>query len=144
MALSKEQWADIEQQLSGLFGRVTLTCDGYQVTAVVERIKTHRQGIVIYVDGYWRGEWTKGECEEARKFLRATKHYLHSAAERAKLAKDANSRRFDAEFRKYLTSQAEAHFMFWSPYWTNAKDFCRHIRKTCSSIELRSEDVTHV
>lgn len=139
MALTKEQWADIEQQLSGLFGRVTLTCDGYQVTAAVQPIKTHRQGIVIFVDGYFKGEWHKGECEEARKFLRPTKKFLFPAAERAKFAKQAKSRGFDAEFRKYLTEQAEAHFIFWSAYWTNAKDFCRHIRKTCSSIELRTE-----
>lgn len=56
MALTKDQWEQIEAQLSSIMGRVELICDGYKISAVIERIKMTLV-VAVYVDGYIRGEW---------------------------------------------------------------------------------------
>lgn len=136
MSITKDQWAEIEQQLSGFFGRVELLCDGYKINAEVKGIAPMRQGIVVYVNGYVRGEWMKGEAEEARKFHREMKRYLFPAKARAEAAKKAKNRRFPADLREMFQRHATASVSTWAPYWTNAKAFTRHLRKTCTDISV--------
>jgi hypothetical protein len=136
MSTTKDQWAEIEQQLSGFFGRVELLCDGYKINAEVKSIAPMRQGIVVYVNGYVRGEWMKGEAEEARKFHREMKRFLYSAKQREKLKTDAKNRCLTADWRKRFRDMATASVSTWAPYWTNAKAFTRHLRKTCTDISV--------
>lgn len=136
MNITKEQWAEIERELSGLFGRVELLCDGYKVVANIATIAALRQGIVVYVDGFVRGEWMKGEAEEARKFHREMKRYLYPAKVRALAAKKAKNRQLPADLRKIFQRHATESFSTWAPYWTNAKAFTRHLRKTCADISV--------
>jgi|GEM_PF-5740185 len=135
MALTKEQWTDIEDRLSGFFGAVILMCDGHKVSAYVQRRKG-RIGIAVYVDGYMRTEWCKGQAEEACLFLRPKKVFLHSASVRAEYAKKAKSRALSKELQAFFAENATQHFVFWEPWWPNAKDFCRNLRKTCTDVTL--------
>jgi len=135
---TKAQWAEIEKQLTGYFGRVELRCDGYQVVAAIEPIATLKQGIVVYVNGYVRGAWMNGEAEEAKKFHRQMKRYLYSAKQRDEATKKLKSRGLHASLRDWYSGVAEKSISTWAPYWTNAKAFTRHLRKTCTDIELVS------
>lgn len=134
MTLTNDQWAAIEKQLTGYFGRVELRCDGYQVVAVVEPIAALKLAIVVYVNGYWKAAWMDGKAEEARKFHRETKRYLYSARQRDEAKKKLKSRRLHVTLRDWYVGVAEKSISTWAPYWTNAKAFTRHLRKTCTDI----------
>lgn len=138
MIPTKDQWAAIEKELSGSYGRVELRCDGYQVVATVALIAPLRMGIAVYVNGWIKGKWFKGEAEEARKFHRPVKRYLYSAKKRDEAKKLAKRRYQTAETRKIYNDIATASFTTWTPYWTNAKAFARQLRKTCTEIEIVS------
>lgn len=138
MMPTKEQWAAIEHELSGLYGRVELRCDGYTVVAAIRTVAPLKQGIVVYVNGYWKGEWMTGAAEEARKFCREKKRFLYSASQRDEARKKLKSRRLDATLRDWYAGVAEKSFSSWSLYWTNAQAFTRHLRKTCADIEVVS------
>lgn len=136
MSVTKEQWAAIENELSGSYGEVELLCDGYKVTAQIQTISNLKQGIVVYVNGCIRGEWFDGKSEEGRKFHREMKRYLYPAKRREEAKQKAKSRRLPADLRKYFTDLSTASFSTWVPYWTNAKAFTRHLRKTCTEIQV--------
>jgi hypothetical protein len=134
--LSKEQWTDIERELSGVYGRVELLCDGYKVNAVIKQKTALKFVITVYVDGVIKGEWFRGEAEEAKKFHCATKYYAYKAAARAEAKTKLKSKRLHASLKDHYKHVAEASTTFWFPYWTSPKAFCRHLRKTCQSISI--------
>lgn len=134
--LTKEQWSSVERELSGVFGSVELLCDGYKVNAVIQQKTALKFVITVYVNDVIKGEWFKGEAEEAKKFHNAKKHYLYKAAVRAEAKIKLNSKRLHASFKDHYKHVAESAFTGWYSYWTNPKAFCSHIRKTCQSIEL--------
>lgn len=136
MTITKEQWAEIEQQLSGFFGRVELLCDGYTITAKVENIAPMRQGIVVYVNGWVTGKWLDGTADEPRKFHRERKHYVWSAALRAAAAKKAKDRHMPAQLREIYRERVTASVSVWVCWWTSPKTFTRHLRKTCTDISV--------
>lgn len=135
-AMTKEQWAMIEAELSKFYGSVHLRCDGYEVKAGVENVAPFKQGIVVYVNGWIKGEWMTGEAEEAKKFHRPVCRYLCSAKQRDEAKKKAKIRCMDPVVREIWERRASASVTSWAPWWNNAKTFCRHIRKTCSDIEI--------
>ena len=119
-----------------MYGVVKLRCDGYEVTAEIKTVAKFRQAIVVYVNGWIKGEWMKGEAEEAKKFHRPMRRYLYSKQQRDEARKHAKSRRTPASLREHWKGKSEASITTWAPYWTNAKEFCRHIRKTCADIDV--------
>lgn len=136
MAVTKEQWQAIEDQLMGSFGQIKLKCDGFEVNASIQRVSALQLGICIYVNGWVKGEWYKGEADEARKFLRRTDHYVWKAKDRAEAEKWLKKRGLDAKTREFWHGVATDKSSVWCPWWTNAKAFCRHLRKTCTEIEV--------
>ncbi|MEY4591528.1 MAG: hypothetical protein RIR18_423 [Pseudomonadota bacterium] len=136
MSVTKEQWAQIEEQLSYGYGRVELKADGFDVVATIMNVDKLRQGIVVYVNGFIKGEWVNGEAEEARKFHRESKSFVWGVSERKEWLKLSKMRHLSKEDRKRYADNAERTNSIWKYDWTSAKSFCRHIRKTCTDIEV--------
>lgn len=137
MAVTKEQWAEIEKQLSGLWGRVKLMCDGYEIYAAVEQYKM-KMVVTVYVDGVIKGAWVFNEADSEipRKFHQEKKRFVFSAKFRALLAKQAKSKYFNKDERDKAAADSKKTRSHYWPHWPNAKAFCRHIRKTCTTIEV--------
>ncbi|QOK91553.1 hypothetical protein HF908_08730 [Ralstonia pseudosolanacearum] len=68
--LTREEIIKIEYELSNPYGMAQLECDGYRVDVRVERDRGLSYSLMVYVNGEWKGEWVKGECEEAKRFYR--------------------------------------------------------------------------
>ena len=134
--LTKEQWGEIEQRLSGAFGMVKLKADGYDVTLEVRPYKKLTSCIVVFVNGYCRGEWFKGEAPESRKFCQEQRSWLYSAQLRENAKKKLKSRRLEDWSREHYTRVAESFSAIWSPYWRSPKSLTRHLRKTCVDVEI--------
>lgn len=133
--LTKEQWSEIEEALSYPYGRVALRCDGHDITAAVERGKGLRYVIAVYIDGYIRWQQTKGEPDHVRKFWREEKRYVWPTKKRQEATAALKKRGLGKELRDFYQRVAESVATLWVPLWPNAQALCRHLRKTCSSIE---------
>ncbi len=138
MTLTKEQWSHIEENLSGVYGNVKLRCDGYEITASVQQLKPLRSGIVIYVDGYIKGEWIIQKDERCLKFYCARKKFLWSKNKRDEAKKKLLNRRLDKGLREFYRKVAESSVSTFDFCWSSPKAFCCHLRKTCQSIEVVS------
>lgn len=137
MAISKEQWEQIERQLGGVFGRVELVCDGYKVHAQVQQTAM-KLVIAVYVDDFIKGEWMFNEAksEIPLKFHQEKKRFFFSPKLRKLYTKWGKSRMWTKEERARYAEDAKRTCSHWWPYWTSATAFCRHLRKTCTSIEI--------
>ncbi|MDP1681056.1 MAG: hypothetical protein Q8L39_04700 [Burkholderiales bacterium] len=136
MPISKEQWVEIEYQLSSIPGRVELRCDGHAVVAEIAGVGTLKQGIAVYIDGSIKGIWLKGEDEIARKFHRESKRFARSMKTRELYKKTAANRRLPKDVREEYARRAAQTYSIWYPWWTNVKAFRRHISKTCKEIDI--------
>lgn len=138
MAISKEQWAEIETRLTGIYGCVDLLCDGYKVGARVELSKM-KLVVTVYVDGYIKGEWifNDSDSEIPRKFHQEKKRFISSTKMRAWYTTQSKSTKlWTKEERHEYAEAAKKTSSHWWPHWPSANAFCRHIRKTCTSIEI--------
>ncbi|SFK92800.1 hypothetical protein SAMN05216302_102146 [Nitrosomonas aestuarii] len=139
MTFSKEQWLDLEDELSRPFGRVKLKCDGYEITAAVERTKM-KLVVSIYINGFMKGKWLLDQdCDESRKFLRRVRKYLVNGKKRTELLIKSRKRGAHKEMREFYQGLLDRHSFYVLPYWPNPKAFFRHIRKTCAEIELMDD-----
>lgn len=136
MSVTKEQWAEIERQLSGPYGRVELKADGYDLVLRVEGYTVLRQCVAVYVNGVLKGEWFKGEAPEARKFCCEKRSWVWSAKMREEAKQKLKSRRLDPILREHYTRVAERFSTVWMPAWLNPKSLTRHLRKSCTDISV--------
>lgn len=134
--LSKKQWQQIELRLSSNFGDIELLADGYRLQLQVHPYKALRNCIVVYVDGVSKGAWYKGDCPEAKKFCRPSKHWLYSAKRREEAAKALKKRGLNSVLKEFYKSVAESFFVHWEPYWFSPASLTRHLRKTCADVEI--------
>jgi len=137
MPVTKEQWEQIEQELGQTFGTVYLVCDGHAIGARVEKDKM-KLVISVYVDGLIEYKYIpdKENSEIPRKFWQEKKRFLMGGGTRKLYLKWSKSRLFSKEERARYAADANKTHSHWWPWWPNPKAFCRHIRKTCQSIEV--------
>lgn len=140
MMLSKDQWQEIEKSLSHPYGFVKLKCDGYVINAVVEKYKGLKYCLVVYVDGVFEGKWMDGKDERALKFHCKRRSYALAGSKRAEALKEIKRRSLNKELKNFYQKWLDKYIDTWMPFWPNAKSFCRHIRKTCQSIEFINRD----
>lgn len=135
--MTPEQWKEVEQKLSYPYGFARLLADGHKITAEVQRGKGLRYCIAVFIDG--KIDWAatrEPEGEPHRKFWRLKRSYLYTAPERAQFAANAKKRCMPAHFKKRYAEMAESSFEMLDPSWPSAKLLCRHLRKTCTSVEM--------
>ncbi len=137
MPLTDEQWKEIESDLGMPYRNVKLRCDGHDVSALVTEVKAMRFGIAIYVDGEinLKSLWDKDEI--AMKFYPLHTKALCRGKRRAAVMDFLKKRGLDKDLRELLQKELNAKYSVLYPWWANGKAFCRHIRKTCTEIELK-------
>jgi hypothetical protein len=128
--LTKEEWGKVKAIFNTLFGDITLTCDGHEIHLRRCHVK-NRFTTMVYVDGFYKGAWTKNDPEF--KFLRPIKRPLYS---RHKLESRFNSKRLSKVERQAISELLKEKFTFYVPFWPSFAPLRIHLRKVCSSIEL--------
>lgn len=131
--LTKEQWDEIEKQLSGTFGYVKLMVDGYNVSLSIEPIKKLRLAICIYVNGFINFKGDEEHLEIQRRFWSVRKRFVYSAKYR-KYAK-----RQSRATRKMLGSDENQTIEQHLPWFNSFKTLKAHLIKNNESIELIEE-----
>lgn len=130
--LSKEDIQKIDTELAFPFGCVVLRCDDDTVTIKVQRTKPRRYGLVIYVNGWFKGEYLKPEAKENR-FYRPVKAKYYKPSQRAEIIRDFGKRR-----AAKLFPQLDATFTYWMPTWNTPTPMLRHFARVSKSVSLVS------
>lgn len=132
--ITKEQWQVIEETLSQPYASIKLRCDGHEVTILKNKLI-----LQVYVDGYFKDQWMDVENDIGIKFYEKKTKFIFKPQERKAALKNANNKRLGKDLQELFKKKYEDKYSYIAPYWTSAKSFCRHIRKTCQSIELAED-----
>ena len=130
--LSKEDIEKIESEMSFPFGCVVLRCDDDTVTIRVERVKPRRYNLMVYVNGWFKGEFLKPDAKENR-FYRPVKARFYKPTERSKIIRVFGKREAAKQFPKL-----DATFTYWVPTWNTPKPMLRHFSRVSKTILLVS------
>lgn len=124
----KEDWEFVEKELSGIFGRVDLIVDNYNVTIACRLERTRHYALMVYIDGKFDLKWAQEDCDIRRRFCsRHTKCYLDQK-QRNRLKRERKA--FREEVKKRMT------FEYFLPYWNSFRRMKAHFIKNNTSIEL--------
>jgi len=129
--LSKDQREAIERELSHSYGRVILKADGHQLQLRVERWKALRYVVMVYVDGWLRGEWWKEGSEVGAKFWNRRTHQLFKKREL-----DAWRKAFGK--RAAAERQQRGVWVNHEPFFPSARACLASLQRTCDAIEVVS------
>lgn len=98
MSLTKEQWQEVEEKLSGFFGSVKFSLGEREITVERGLVEKDRLGFAVYIDGWIKGEWQTFDREKMKEPLvekvwcpRVINRYKPS--EKAKIIKNFGKRR---------------------------------------------------
>ncbi|WP_155705943.1 hypothetical protein [Burkholderia cepacia] len=132
MKLSQEDIQKIDTELSFPFGRIELRCDGDTVTIAVQQTKPRRFDLMVYVNGWFRGEYLRDSAPEHR-FYRPTKISAYTPSQRTKIEKQFGKR----NARKYFPNLDKATTVL-MPTWRTPRTMLRHFARVSQSIEVVS------
>ena len=129
--LSKEQRAAIERELSVPYGRVVLKADGHELQLRVECYKALRYSVMVYVDGWLRGEWFKAESDIGAKFWHRHTRVLFKAKDHALYRRAFGKRALDERI-------ARSTYVVHMPSFNSGRAALASLQRTCESIEVVS------
>lgn len=127
--MDKADWNKVREELSVLFGKVELECDGYKVVLFKECYSENKLCISVYIDGQIKGKWLTDDCEERRRFARCSIRKL-------RLPKGFNRKNWTKKELKALDEHRTYHS--YSFCWFNFDEMRRHFEKNNKEIKLVS------
>lgn len=131
---TKEQWQEVEKNLSRLFSGVYLRCDGFVVYASLVRASVSKLCIQPYVDGVLAGAW----------FLRAEDGTY--AEQAVRFYRPVDKTRYTPKFVKIMEKaigkrrcRADGYYdkrRYYMTTWGTPTAFIRHLKKNNERIEI--------
>ena len=138
--MTPEDWEKvIKLERSWTGARVKLAIDGFEVIIKRERLKKTQDIFMVYINGWFKGEWLNNDCEERRRFYQCKKLYLYSGKQRQNLIKESVNKKRSADYRKWCKEQLDAQTFIYTPQWRSLASFKRHLIANNKSIELIEE-----
>lgn len=140
--LTKEEWAQVEKTLSGIYGRVELLVDDLKVLLSREQVSKNTLGIVVFIEGRVNGAWfgATNDCPE-QPYTYPKHRYVYTAKSRAE------QKKIIQKFGKKQSAgigitidKIDKKITLWQPMFPSAKAVRRHYEKTFNSIELLEAD----
>jgi len=130
--MNKQQWDELERNLSSPFGYAKLLIDGYEILLQTQ-VHKMRLCIAVYINGYIRSEHFLNDCEERRRFFCPNKHYVYKPKERAQWKKEPK------RLLKKYNIDPDKSFFTYTPWWNTFRPLKAHLIKNNTSIELAPE-----
>lgn len=131
--MEQTDWDDLKAQMASPYGSMKLKCDQFEVNLVQETdSKSRRWLTAVYVDGYFKGEWTSavdGEAkhEEARRFLRKVSLAVYTKKEIEGWRKIVGKREAD--------KMAARRIIYFVPSWSSFNSLKKHLLSNNTSIQ---------
>ncbi|MEM5552368.1 hypothetical protein WNY63_16710 [Pseudoalteromonas neustonica] len=63
MAITKEQWIELEKHLAGYFGSAIFKFGEFEITVTRGRVSESKTSLVVYVDDVIKGDWYSKDNE---------------------------------------------------------------------------------
>ncbi|NRT54783.1 hypothetical protein [Sphaerotilus uruguayifluvii] len=127
--VTASDWASMQRDLSGRFGSVKLRCDSYLISIERALIDKNSLGLLVYVNGFIRGEWLINDCEERRRFLRKSMRRVFSAVDVEKICKGLGKRDREACIKRLdLERKREAYSFHWGSFDALRRHLIAHNR----------------
>lgn len=129
--MTKEEWAKIADWWGTGLGSVKMSIDGHEISLYnnIDKKKMVVE-VVIYVDGYIKGEYSTAGNEIGDRFWNRVKKPLYSPKELKERAKIWGKRSKEAQ---------QKHFEYNCPYWRSFSSFKKHITTHNTKINLIPE-----
>lgn len=133
--MTPEQWKKVEYELKGVFGGVTLTIDGHEISLQREVAK-NKIFTTVYVNGFVKGENLNPDkpTEITKRFYRPQSRYVYRMKRGEIREKEIKKLK-----RLKLHDYAEAlskRYTWYSPFWNAFRPMKSHFIKNNDSIEL--------
>lgn len=132
--MEQADWDALKAQMDSPWGQMGLQCDQYVLTLQQQTSsKSKSWSTMVYVDGYFKGEWmlaTKDGLpahEEARRFYRKTSKAVHSPKSVEAIRKALGKR----EAAKWAAAK---HICFY-PTWKSFNSLRKHLLANNASIQ---------
>ena len=127
--ISKEQWVAIEEKLkSDWFPTVSFQFRKHEVSVSKERYSENRPCLVVYIDGVWKGVWTRGDDEVygplVKLFWRKRTSAIFKPKQKAKIIKNFGKRKAKEYFPKLDEVSVR-----WMPDFNTAASLVRQFKK---------------
>ncbi|QTE39509.1 hypothetical protein J3L18_10770 [Mucilaginibacter gossypii] len=124
--MNSANWQTVKNAWGAFYDQIQIIADGHKLT-----LQTQRNGMsllmVIYVDGFIKGEYMSAESEIGQKFYNERKIPVYKAKDLKENAKVFGKRSRMAK-QKYVSSL--------SPYWKSFAAFKKQLTAKCKSLEL--------
>ena len=127
--MTKEEWDKVDKSMQSPYGQISLLCDAFRIT-IETGIYKRRLSSIIYVNGHFKGAWTREDCEERRRFFRPIKRLVW----KKKITKG-----FSKKSLKSLNIDPTETRIAFSAEWSSFRSLKAHLIKNNTSIELAPE-----
>ncbi len=127
--MTADDWKQVEEKLSGVFGSVNLKIDGYNITIQRSLISKNTLANMVYVNGEFQGKWLGEDCEERRRFCCSNSRCFTSKKTIAKYARVFGK-------KSEIYKNAITVYTYYMPSWNSFKRMKSHFIKNNKSIEL--------
>lgn len=131
LIVDKALIAEIEKRLYGPHCGIKLRVDGHELTAEVRKVskRSMTYGVVLFVDGWLRGENLKVESEIGAKFYPLRVRNFLKQSQYDSHRKVFGKRKADA-FRK------RCEYQYRESSFRSAKALIAQLKKTCVQVEI--------
>ncbi|MDD5044837.1 MAG: hypothetical protein PHG51_04750 [Candidatus Omnitrophica bacterium] len=127
--MTEDEWKKVKYTLDAFFGSVVMHVDGHMVKFQKNQVGTNKLAIMTYVDGWYRGKWTKEDPEI--HYLRPVEKAIWKRKQIEELKKVYGKRQWAKVKTKY-----EEKYVYYTPLWFAVSSIRRHYEKTFKDIEL--------
>ena len=146
MSITKEQWDQIEKELKGMFGTVTLGLEGKELQIRRSQVAEGRWELIVYIDGSFKPAWGWSSGEAYWPFVekiwrkRSKAHY--SPKRQKEIIKIWGKRRAKKDF-----PNLEEKIHWYEPIFKTAKSLVSQYRKieglevVCIGYKPTKEDI---
>nr|WP_067289816.1 hypothetical protein [Marinobacterium profundum] len=126
--ITKEQWAEVEEELKGLFPTVKFSYQGHEVSISRRRVSETRVELQVYIDGYIRGVWYMPDSEGFLPVVRQLWRTRTRTKYSAKFIKDTEKVFGKRAAKKHFPDLHDKREYF-DPGFTSALSLVRQYRK---------------
>jgi hypothetical protein len=121
--MTKDEWLLVKNRLSQPWGVAELMVDGYRLTLQVRQAKALKFEIAPYVNGQFKGAWTRKDSEEGKRFLRPVTVAVYKPAEKARMTKGMSKKMIKSVFGDRL----DTTFTIFAWGWPTFGPLQRHL-----------------
>lgn len=134
--MTKKNWEKAKEQLMRPwpYGHVHLEADGYDITLEMQPVNDmFHKGILVYINGQFKGRWLTQDCEERRRFMPQRERPCMSPKQIARYNK------LPKHVQKELKELREQTYTEYSTHWRSWVPLVKHFEANNKEIRLKAD-----